>query len=246
MKVLRVFSYFMRNIRVTLSLAALIIPAIGTFAQAQSGPAPLDHRERTAKNATLFPYLDSNRRLETVKPDANGIIDLAPHLIYSYPGRSSTDTPEKELAGLARVSDAIIEGVAERRESALTSTHSSVFNEWTIRVTRILKNDFKVDIPFGKTIIGAQSGGDLVINGIRVQAHSPSDAELSLQHKYILYLGAVPESQSFTVRRPFFDVTGDAPVFMCDPKYTTSMLWEFCAAATSESLEEAVMRSVYP
>jgi hypothetical protein len=232
----------MRNIR-----AALIIAAIGVFAEAQSGPAPLDHRERTAKNATLFPHLDSNRRLETVKPDANGVIDLAPRgLLYTYPGRASTDTPEKELAGLARVSDAIVEGVAERREPALTATHSSVFTEWTIRVTRILKNDFKVDIPYGGTIIGAQSGGDLVINGIQVQAHPPSDPELSLQHKYVLYLGAVPESQSFTVRRPFFDVTGDAPVFMRDPKYTTSTLWEFCAAATSDSLETAVLRSVYP
>jgi|ERR1017187_921123 hypothetical protein len=237
----------MRYIRAALALAALIIPAIGAFAQAQSGPAPLDHRERTAKNATLFPHLDSNRRLETVKPDANGVIDLTKRgLLYTYPGRASTDTPQKELSGLARVSDAIVEGVAERCESALTATHSSVFSEWTIRVTRILKNNFKVDIPLGGTIIGAQSGGDLVINGIRVQAHSPSEAELSLQRKYILYLGAVPESQSFTVRRPFFDVTGDAPVFMCDPKYTTSTLWEFCAAATTDSLGAAVLRSVYP
>lgn len=236
----------MKNKRVTLALTASLLAAVGVFADAQSRLAPVDHRERTAKNATRFPHLDSNRRLETVKPDANGVIDLTPRLRYSYPGRASTDTPEKELAGLARVSDAIVEGVAERRESALTSTHSSVFSEWTIRVTRILKNNFKVEIPLGGTIIGVQSGGDLIINGIRVQAHSPSDPEVSLQHKYVLYLGAVPESQSFIVRRPFFDVTGDAPVLMSDPQYTTSTLWEFCAATTSEALEAAVLRSVYP
>lgn len=236
----------MRNKRVMPAAAIFIIGAIGVFAQMQSSPPTLDHRERTAKNAALFSHLDSKRRLETAKPDANGVIDLTPAVIFSYPGRSSNDTPQKEIAALARVSDAIVEGVAERREAALTSTHSSVFSEWTIRVSRIFKNGYKVDIPWGGTIIGIHSGGDLIINGIRVQAHSPSEPELSLQHKYILYLGAIPESQSFIMRRPFFDVTADAPVFLQDPKYTASTLWEFCARTTSEDLEAAVLSSVNP
>jgi hypothetical protein len=134
-----------RVISFSVVLAGLIV---GLVAVAPEGKGPSPEQDRTAKNSEHFQYLDSGRPMEAMAPDPDGVIDLFGNdRVHQYPGRATTDTPEKEMHSLARVADAVIEGVTEQRSSALTANHLAVFTEWTIRVTRIFKYTDKTEIP---------------------------------------------------------------------------------------------------
>jgi hypothetical protein len=164
----------------------------------QTGDAAI--QARLAKHAALFTYRTSPGwpRLESLKPDSDGIIRTQRVTIADYMARSSKDirTKESELAKQAKRADAVISGTISRRYSAIDPTHTFLYSDWIVAVGRVYKSSSTVQV--GSEIVVTREGGDLILDGQRIIDADPLFPEFILNRKYVFLLRALPDTASFS------------------------------------------------
>jgi hypothetical protein len=73
--------------------------------------------------------------------------------------------PHPNLRGIACDADAIIIGVPNNPEAALSSSGDFVYTDYQFRADTVLKNPPRVDLASGREIIVTRPGGELKLNG---------------------------------------------------------------------------------
>jgi len=200
-------------------------------------------QDRLTKHATFFHPYELKRRVEDMKPNAQGVIDLTPMTIVDY--AMTVPTPTEELQLHARLSDTVIQGTAEARYSALTPGHSYLYSDWILKVTRIFKGSSLIPFKVGDRITVARSGGELMFNNQHVIAHDMTFPDFAIGKQYVLYLTADVQTASFIASAEgSVDVSGAMPVFLLDPKDQVTNLRPFSSMPTAEFLME-VERNIY-
>jgi hypothetical protein len=224
-----------------LGLAILLAPRWGTAQTPQ-----LDDRtiqDRLAKHADLFKVGGPRWvRLEDMKPNAQGVIDYQRSVIYDYMRYDPPLTPEQELAQMAKGADAVVSGPAVGRYSAANPLHTALYSDWVVSVTKVYKNSSTIGVQAGSEITVTRIGGDLALNGHRVIYRDSAFPDFAMNHTYVFYLRAHPDSSSFgAISGGTFDLTGTTPALLADPRNPTGMR-AFSQSSTTEFLA-AVERS---
>jgi hypothetical protein len=202
-------------------------------------------RDRLTKHAALFQRYELKRRVEDMKPNGQGVIDLSPMIIVDYAMTVPPPTPTEELQTHARISDTVIQGIAEARYSALTPGHSYIYSDWVLKVTRIFKGSSLIPFKVGDRITVARSGGELMFNNQHVVAHDMTFPDFAIGKHYLLYLTADVATASFIAGpEGSVDVSGATPVFLLDPNDQVTNLRPFSSMSTADFLTQ-VERNIY-
>jgi hypothetical protein len=199
-------------------------------------------QERLAKHAEVFMAYAGNPRsirLEDLKPDSEGIIasDRRAGVTYMmFLDGPITEAEElKRLAGRVDVK-AVISGTTVRRYSAIDPTHAFLYSDWIVKVSKVYKNKSTVQV--GAEITVTRMGGDLTLNGRHIIDKDPIYPEFALNHDYVFYLRALPDTSSFyALGAGTFDVTGATPILLADPHNPTG-LWAFSSWPIANFLSE--------
>lgn len=225
------------------ALALVTLACVLAIAQTEiASPA---RQKRLDKHALLFGEYDSNQRLESVRPNPAGVIDLSQNMRHFYSVPPGIQTPEDELALAANYADAVVEGAAVRRYSALTAHHSFVFSDWTVTVTRVFKNSSSIQVPVGTEITVTRPGGNTVVSGRQVTAQDKSFPDFITGHQYVLYLRALPETSSFqAMSHALFDVSGRTPIPLLDPEWRSTTLRAFGPSVSVPAFLTTIERSI--
>jgi len=224
------------------SVAILGCVCVAAWAQTDEQPAIQD---RLTRHARLFRRYELKRRVEDMKPNAQGTIDLTPTIIIDYAVTVPPPTPSEELQLRARVCDAVVQGTTEARYSALTPGHSYIYSDWIVRVTRVFKGTSLVPFKVGDRITVARPGGELRFNNFDVVARDETFPDFAIGREYILYLVADAETASFIAGpQGSVDISGPKPVFLLDPKDRVTNLRPYSSRPTADFLTE-VERNIY-
>ena len=215
--------------------SAASVPLLCIVALAQVNDETM--RERLAKHAAMFVEYDTSRRLENVKPNKSGVLDLSINMLNDFAANPNPPSGSEELAALARRSDTVVVGTTVTQYSALTTRHTFIYSDWAVRVTSLLKNTAPVVAEPGIVISVTRPGGELTMQGQRVIAHDRSFPEFAVGRQYVFFLKALPESNSFRVwEGDVFDLSGPAPLIIADPVDPTSLR----AFSVSQSTQEFI------
>lgn len=221
---------------------ALLVLLCCCLAVSQTDDATI--RARLAKHAEVF-QRGSRRgwpRLEDMKPNAQGIIDHERVEVADYMLNSRPLTPTQELARLAGRVDAVISGTTAARYSALDPTHTFLYSDWIVNVAKVYK--YPAAIRVGSEITVTRTGGDLILNGRRIIDRTPIFPDFALNHQYVFFLRALPDTSSFqALSGGTFDVTGAAPILVVDPHNPTGMR-AFSTWSTADFLSEVERSAV--
>ena len=211
------------------------------FAQAQAG---LSAEARLAKHAEVFRHQAlpaGSARLEDIRPNAQGVIYHQRTEIAEYMHDFPPLTPEQEIGRLTARFDAIVMGVATQRHSAIDPTHTFLYSDWVIKVSKVFK--YPTAFQVGSEVTITRLGGDLTLDGRRIIDETPLFPDLALGRQYVFFLKALPDTASFlAVSGATFDVSGATPFLVADPHNPTAMR-AFGSGPTAE-LISAVERSV--
>lgn len=228
------------------AVLALFGVAISTFS-VLAQDVKLDEtavQARLAKQASLFRRYGTRRRADDLKPNARGVVDMSPTVVINYIPRSEPFSPRDELNERAKLSEAIVQGTAERRYSVLTPTHSFIYSDWVVKVSSVFKGTSLVPVKVGDEITVFRPGGEVLLNGLPVVARDMTFPDFAVGKEYVLYLGAHADSSSFEAfDGGSFDVSGAHPVPLIDPRNTVSVLPKFCAAISTADFIGEVQRS---
>jgi hypothetical protein len=227
-----------------LPVCLLLFAAAWCLASAQSDRAAQQRQERLAKHAELFKSSSIGPPLEQRKPNAKGEIDLSQHWILDYAVSEEVITPDRMFAAWAAHSDVIVEGTAEQWYSALTQRRNFVYSDWEFRVSRVFKNTSSLPVVQGDLITVVQAGGQLTVDGRTVFAHLTGVTEYKLNQSYLLYLQALPESQSFRSYGQGFELDPRGPKCMFDDDGLGPQLKALCKSLSYATLVSAVEKSV--
>jgi hypothetical protein len=206
----------------------------------------IDQQETLAKHAALFKFgTPREQRLEDRQPDADGVIRYQHVMIADYMARIQPLTPAQELAELTARVDAVVSGTTVNRYSAPNTLHTALYSDWIVKVTQVYKRASSIPTEPGAEITVTRLGGNLNLAGRRVIYTDPIFPEFTMNHEYVFYLHALPESSSFQAfSGATFDITGDKPLLLTDPKNPTHMR-EFSKSSKSDFLT-SVKKSIVP
>jgi len=181
-------------------------------------------RLRLARHAALFRLgsADSSSSLEYLEAHSSGPIELSITRINDYMSFDPPHSAADDLAQLVKSCDVVAVGTTTRQDSALNFEHTFVYSDWQIDVTRVLKNASSVPVRAGSAVTAVRAGGSLTVDGRLVTAHDSTIPDLTLNHTYVLFMEALPETSSMRSGIAF-DVTGKFPVFIDDPRNPTSL-----------------------
>jgi hypothetical protein len=202
----------------------------------------IDQQQTLAKHAALFKIGNPrDQRLEDRQPDPDGVIYFHHNIIDDYMARIQPLTPAQELAELAAHVDAIVSGTTVNRYSAPNALHTALYSDWIVKVTQVYKRTPAIQTEITVTRLG----GDTNLAGHRVIYTDPTFPEFTMNHEYVFYLHALPESSSFQAfSGATFDITGDNPLLLTEPNNPTHMR-EFSKSSKSDFLA-SVKKSVVP
>lgn len=224
----------------------LLLAAVGRPVVGQDDRAAQERKERMATHALLFKEHGRGPTIENTPVNASGEIDLTPRGSYDPVAPLGPVSAEAQFRNYANEADVIVEGVAKRQDSALTPARTFVFSEWEIVITRVIKNKSSVPVPPGGMIRVVRPGGRLVVNGRVVVARDPVLSDYTLEHTYLLYLRALPETDCFQSLYSGFDVTGGVPrclTLLDDP---VPQRRQFCASLSAKGFFSAIQKSIAP
>lgn len=204
-----------------LSLLWAIIPLIAGYVQTSQPPlTPQQILVENAKEATFSLY-------DTQEPywkrmAKNNTVDLSVEMLNDYaitlPGMPSI-TPQAQLKKRLEGYPVIVVGTALAQQSTITPKSSYIVSDWTIKVTRLLKNNSPMEIKADQPITVARTGGTVTVGNLKLIAHDGNFADFQLQHTYVLALRPLEKTGSFLAENfGSFDVTGSAVVYMDDPQ----------------------------
>jgi hypothetical protein len=227
-------------------ISKLLVPTplvVGIFGMVLAQTDDPVIQERLAKHANLFAVGRPNwSRLEDLKPKSQGVVVYEPAITRDNMLHEPPHSPAEELAYFGARTDAVISGTTLKQYSAANSLHTFLYSDWIISVTKIYKNTSTVPAQIGGQITVTRRGGDLVLNGIRVIARDRTFPDFAINHQYVFYLKALPETSSFqAISGATFDVTGTVPLLLLDPHDPTSM--RGFVSATKADFFAAVERS---
>jgi hypothetical protein len=103
------------------------------------------------------------------------------------------------LAMLAADSDLVIQGQAESGTTHLNATKDFLYTDWTFTVEEVLKNNSRVPVQMGATILVARPGGKVQISGRTVYATCADFQEFASGQSYLLYLHFIPETGAYAI-----------------------------------------------
>lgn len=180
---------------------------------------------RLAKHEDVFRAFAAHAgspRLEDMKPNPQGVILHERMEIRDYMLPISPLSETDELKGLASRVDAVIAGTTVNRYSAIDASHTFLYSDWIVKVSKVYKNASTVQVGSEATV--TRMGGDLMMHGRRIIDKLPAFPDLVIGRDYIFYLKALPETSSFLAISGWtFDVTGTSPVLLADPRDPTGL-----------------------
>lgn len=186
--------------------------------------------ERLALHARLYanPNYNSGEPYTKRSPNSQGIIHLTagPFIDYAYsPGPPD---PRAALSALAHYADAVALIKATSVAAALTSNQSFIYSDWTTTVSRVFKNYSPLPLSPGGQCVITNPGGTLKIDGVTLIAEDPGLPNLQADNTYLVFLKALPDSDSFQIiRNAFFQLSGQKIRFLSDPRYRDDAIPDF-------------------
>jgi hypothetical protein len=103
-------------------------------------------------------------------------------------------------------------------------------------VSKIYKNKSTVQVDSEITV--TRMGGDLTLNGRHIIDEESIFPEFAMNHDYVFYLRALPETSSFyALSGETFDVTGTTPILLAGP-HNPNGLRAFSSWPTENLLSE--------
>jgi hypothetical protein len=166
-------------------------------------PTQIKAGELTGKqkiHSKLFPQHTTGRKLPTLAETGAGDIvvvsKISPPFKKGVPGCPSYPNPE--LTGLAHAADVVLVGVLKGKSySQLTEQEDFVFSNYDVLAEEVLKNSVNSPVQAGNLISIVRPGGTVELKGRIVRAVSGGFLPFTDDSRYLFFLKAVPETNSY-------------------------------------------------
>jgi hypothetical protein len=146
-------------------------------------------------------YPDREKKRLTLATQADVGIGLGGIPQYMTMPDAPELTEARFLLQMSCKADAVVSGQTTSKTAHLSDDETLVFTQYDFVVDSIFKNNSSEMLGLAKTIQVVRPGGDIILNGLRIQVKDFSFEMLEKQKNYLLFLKYVPDAHGFIVLR---------------------------------------------